>query len=290
MFETPRLVVKQWLSKCSDRIVGPHADAIAVSTGDLVLLVDPADFGVGRHLRFRGRYGVEELDRLTPLVSRDEDVLVVGSHVGSLVVPLSRHCRRLDAIEANPRSFELLRRNLLLNRCDNVVAHPIAAGDRDGEIDFLAGRANSGGSKIAPRRPRFRYRFDRPETIRVPMRRLDDVVADRRYGLIVMDIEGAEPLALAGMPDLLSTCRHLYIEFVPHHLDDVGGVTVDGFCDRLRMFDEVRFTGDPACHHLAAATARMKEMYRRRKSDDGVLFSRSGTSVDGPAESVGHAA
>ena len=276
MFEAPRLLVKRWLSRCSRRVIGPHACGVAVRTERHVLLVDPADFGVGRHLRFNGRYAEGELARLRPLVGDADDVLVVGGHVGALALPLSEHCRRLDVIEANPRSLELLRHNVRLNARDNITVHGIAAGDRDGDINFLAATANSGGSKIAPRRVGFRYRFDAPQTVRVPMCRLDDHLGRRTYGLIVMDIEGAETLAMAGMPRLLERCRHLAVEFVPHHLDDVAGVGVDDFFRPLAGFPHVRFSDDDdVVYEPDDAINKLRDLHRRRRSDDGILFSRT---------------
>ena len=71
---------------------------------------------------------------------------MVGAHIGTLVVPLARHAAHVMAIEANPDTFELLNLNLLLNGCANVEALQLAAGEREGEIEFVQNTSNSGGS------------------------------------------------------------------------------------------------------------------------------------------------
>ncbi|MCJ7758835.1 MAG: FkbM family methyltransferase, partial [Gillisia sp.] len=42
---------------------------------------------------------------------------------------------------------------------------------------------------------------------------------------VLMDIEGAEYLALQGMQETLKSIRFLYMEYVPHHLKDVSGIS-----------------------------------------------------------------
>ncbi|MGH7427267.1 MAG: hypothetical protein ACREJ4_02740, partial [Candidatus Methylomirabilaceae bacterium] len=44
-----------------------------------------------------------------------------------------------------------------------------------------------------------------------------------------MDIEGSEYFALQGMQKILAHARVLVVEFLPHHLKNVSGVTVEQF-------------------------------------------------------------
>jgi len=70
--------------------------------------VDPEDLEVGQKLR-SGGFGIEEVERLKKFINNKSKVLIVGTHIGSLAIPLSKHCKEITAIEANPNTFELLR-------------------------------------------------------------------------------------------------------------------------------------------------------------------------------------
>ena len=82
------------------------------------ITVDPEDLEVGEKLR-KGGFGLDEIERIKSLISDDSRVLIVGSHIGSLVIPVSRHCKEVVAIEANPKTYELLSLNLRLNDIKN---------------------------------------------------------------------------------------------------------------------------------------------------------------------------
>ena len=87
-------------------------------------------------------------------------VLIVGTHIGSLAIPLSKHCKEITAIEANPNTFELLKINLQLNNTKNITPHNIFANDSHEKVEFLLNTVNSGGSKRKPKKNNFLYDYD----------------------------------------------------------------------------------------------------------------------------------
>ena len=214
---------------------------------------------------------VDDIRAVTDTRSR---VLFVGAHVGTLVIPVARHVGEVVAIEANPDTYRFLAANLSLNDVSNVTLHGFAAGEVDGEIEFILSRLNSGGAKRRPIIADTRYSYDNPGATRVPMRRLDDVVAGT-FGVIVMDIEGSEVFALRGMPKLLATAEHLFIEFLPHHLRNVAGADADAFCDLILPYlphlriGSRRFEGE-------AARLELRRMFVADENQDLIRFSRSG--------------
>ena len=157
------------LSRFRRAAVGRHVSALLIDCEQGRFLARPEDWTVGGLMARTGRYGTEEIARLRSLTDANSRVLVVGSHIGALVVPLARHVAHVTAVEANPDTFELLALNLGLNGCANVQALQLAAGDREGEIDFVLHRGNSGGSKRLPLVRRDVYFHDKPEVRRVRM-------------------------------------------------------------------------------------------------------------------------
>ncbi len=270
-----KLGAQRLLAWGTTRLVGAHTDALLTRcTNGLQLLVDPQDQGVGRQLRLHGQFQPQELLRLLALVQAPDRVLVVGAHVGALALPLARHCSAVVAIEANPRSFGLLQKNLLLNGVRNCQAIAAAANDESGAIKFLQSRTNSGGSKRAPLFRDTRYIHDKPQEISVRAERLDDVLDGQRFDVILMDIEGSEVFALRGMPKLLKSCRCLVVEFLPHHLQRVAGVSVREFLhavpDHLQWM-QVPSNGTCVTRELSQGV--LESMMRSGRGDDGLIFS-----------------
>ena len=141
------LPIQALVAAFTKKMLGRHVYALIAKTESGMFAVDPEDYGVGGKLRRKGQYGLDELERLKPYIGADSRVLVVGAHVGTLAIPVSKLCREVVAIEANPRTYELLAINTTLNSAVNCRVINIAASDRNERIDFLLSRANSGGSK-----------------------------------------------------------------------------------------------------------------------------------------------
>ncbi len=254
---------------------GPHVSALLVNADPHRFLVDPQDNVVGRLLYKTGCYRGEELERISQSLRPADRVLVVGTHIGTLAIPLSTSCQSVDAIEANPRTYKLLADNVQLNGCQNMTLHQLAASDARGELQFLASRVNSGGSKVMPKKMAYKYTYDNPDAVTVQADRLDSVFEGRTFDVVVMDIEGAETAALRGMPRLLASCRELYVEFIPHHLRDVAGVTVEQFAEPLRGFERMQFSGEETIHSADQFVIQLKKAYQEDRTDDGIRFSRS---------------
>lgn len=158
-------------------------------------------------------FGLYELDteRLIRRLLRPGDRFVdAGANIGyftMLAATLVGETGRVDAFEPQPdnraRLIEHLQNN---NLSDRVRVHALALGDRDDTviIHYYTDRLNHGSSTL----------FAEPDAAtqraNVPMRRMDDELADGDTSpvrLVKMDIEGAEPLAIAGMTTML-TAEH----------------------------------------------------------------------------------
>lgn len=273
-----KLRAKKWLASITRRGMGRHVEALMTRSGEFVYLVHPSDFSVGRQLRYRGCYGNEELERLTKLLDKDSRLLIVGGHVGTIAIPASKACRSVDVIEANPVTADLLEKNIALNHCHNVTLHRFAAGDRDGTIEFLAASTNSGGSKIKPRTDSPLYRIDADQQITVPMRQLDEIFDERQFDVILMDIEGAEVMAMNGMRRLIDRCDDFIVEFVPHHLRNVANASVEDFLRPLADFESMMMSGGETHTGTRQHYKILQNCFEHDVSDDSVHFSRRSQS------------
>ena len=85
--------------------LGQNIKAIITESENGLFAVDPEDLEVGQKLR-SGGFGIDEVERLKTFINKNSKVLIVGTHIGSLAIPLSKHCKEITAIEANPNTFE----------------------------------------------------------------------------------------------------------------------------------------------------------------------------------------
>lgn len=267
-------VVCNRIARIKKLALGKNVQALLVPTVQGQFLIDPEDMGVGGALKRLGGYGLEEIERVSSLTNCESNVLFVGSHIGSLVVPISKKVKRVTAIEANPNTFQLLSWNILLNRCDNVRPIHAAASDRREQIDFVISRTNSGGSKRMPLIKAHKYFYDHPTVIKVNAVRLDDCLSDK-FDLVLMDIEGSEYFALKGMERILSNAAHLVVEFLPHHLKNVSGVAVAQFLAPIEpYFDLLAVPSKNLTVDRSQFLSTLERMYDLDESDDGVVFSK----------------
>ncbi len=253
---------------------GENAHGILTRTEQGIFVVDPEDNFVSRSLLQEGYYSLNEIALAESLLAEKDHVLVVGAHIGSIAIPLSKKVEHMVAIEANPGTYELLKMNLRINVCSNVDAYNLAANDESGTLDFLVSRDNSGGSKRQPVVEKISYTYDQPELVKVNSQRLDDLVGDRVFDLVFMDIEGSEYYALKGMPKILSAAKHLIVEFLPHHLRDVAGVSTNRFAEQIIPFFNYMYV--PRTKLLVEKKnilATLNQFYADDIGHDNILFT-----------------
>jgi FkbM family methyltransferase len=189
-------------------------------------------------------------------------------------VAIARIVKSVVGYEANPGTFRLLEMNVKINNLENVTLFNKAVGDRAGKIEFLASRLNPGGSKIKPKTDRFLYHYDNPEHLVVDMVSLDEH-CPREFDMIVMDIEGAEFLALKGMQHALRRCKHLKLEYVPHHLENVSGVSNEEFLSAFSQhFTSVREEGSRGREHSGPDILDLLNSLRRHGRSAELIFSK----------------
>jgi FkbM family methyltransferase len=245
-----------------------------VETRQGVFCVDTEDQFVSKSLLERGAYGEDEIKRISAFVRPSSKVLLVGAHIGSLLVPLSKRVDSIVGIEANPKTYKKLRLNLLMNQCHNAKVFNLAASDAAGSIEFVMNRANSGASKRMPIVRNEIYFQDNPEIATVPAVRLDDLLPHERFDLVFMDIEGSELFAMRGMPRILSTAKVVVSEFYPFMVREVAGGGVADFLEPLKEFGTLAIPSLRKVVHKEDFQAALDDMFDKNHCDNGIIFIR----------------
>ena len=147
----------------------------------------------------------------------------VGAHIGSIITAVTQRDAsiRVIAVEAIPDKAERLRRKF-----PQVPVHACAVGDEEGEVSFFIHTRQSGYSSLGRPTPGDGSGDGRDEgiqEIRVPIRRLDDLVAPEGIDVIKIDVEGAELGVLRGSRRLIAASRPVIMfESGPGDADGLG--------------------------------------------------------------------
>ena len=190
---------------------------------DAVLRVRSSDVA-GRHLFKYGRYEVEWMRFLLEwLPSRsggDERaaVLDVGANLGFYSVLAHRTAGpavTIHAFEPDPDNFALLRHNVAHNADERIRTIRSAVSDEVGSRTLYRYPAkNLGKHSFTP------FGDEDGEQVEVPTTTLDRWWQERnpaaeRVLLLKIDVEGHEPAALRGAPEVLARTDAVLIEFHP---------------------------------------------------------------------------
>jgi FkbM family methyltransferase len=206
-----------------------------ISFPTFVMYVDPRDTMGDMAM---GEAWEEATTEVFKQVIKPGDVIVdVGAHWGYfslLAATLCTETGRVYAFEPHPKNFAMLARNIAANHLTNVVTVQSAVSNCDASAQMLEARGSMGHS--VSNLPQEWRVLDgaTPRSISVRTVKLDNFFANNplRPRLVKMDIEGAEPLALAGMRCLIehNPSLVLIMEFNPTYLN---GQAAAGFLDQL---------------------------------------------------------
>lgn len=177
---------------------------------------------LGRHVYVTGEYEPATTDVIRALVARGDTVVDVGANAGYFTLLTGRHvgsAGRVYAFEPLPAVRDQLVENVRLNAATQVVVRPEALADAPGEVAFYVGPTDHMG--VSSLRPVDGH------TARLTLRtgRLDDLLPpDVRVGLVKIDVEGAEYLALRGMegrlrrdrPDIVAEVTDTFLRELGH--------------------------------------------------------------------------
>jgi FkbM family methyltransferase len=187
----------------SCRFLAPPNKQVAGKIGEYEFLFDFND-ELQRQMYF-GLYDLQEITLLKKALRPGEVFLDIGANVGyySLIASsLVGYKGQVHAFEPIPENANKITTALGRNGISNVRVNQVAVGDKDGTFVFYVGNAelsNSGWASIVPSKRR-------PCTLTVPKISIDRYLYDNEINsvsFLKIDVEGAEPDAIAGMSSLL---------------------------------------------------------------------------------------
>ena len=268
-------------SKKRKKIFGPNAKGIIYDSKNGYMALPISDITIGKNLGFKGHWNFSDIQKLLQQTTQDDVIYFIGTHVGTLLVPIAKKVKTVVGFEANEDTFWFIKANLCLNKISNATIFNKAVGDGAKKVTFYKNTVNTGGSKIKPIKDSILYNYDNPKQVEVDMVALDPFIAEQSLtppSGIIMDIEGAEYFALKGMQATLAKVRFLYVEFVPHHLQNVSNTSVEKFIKTMTPhFSKAIFLKENTQFDISSSekelVKHLKTLEKNNVADD-ILFTK----------------
>ena len=218
---------------------GPRRD-ITVDTLNGRLTLDSKDWLIGKYLYVRRSHEAHEIRSAVELLRRDgylgrsrcEMVLNVGANIGMTCVGLVKagYFQKAIAFEPAPSSYRLLVHNINQNGLEGRIQPlPFALSSKGGTLDLELSSDNSGDNRIRRTNSPGFFREERRPTIKVPVRTLDDLLAEngdlrnKKVDLVWVDIQGHEGHFFQGACTFLAAQGTPVVsEFWPYGIERSG--------------------------------------------------------------------
>jgi FkbM family methyltransferase len=195
---------------------------------------------------------LKEINQLK-ILREKKSVLHIGAHLGEEVIAYRDYFYSpIYLVEANPEVIPILTKSF--ERNEDIFVIPVAVGDSQGEAEFIVHRTRKGGMEssgllnlemlgdIVPV-------FDSELRYRVPMTTIDMLVKDHNLtetvGLLVIDIQGSEIMALSGAHVFLSKVDAVICEV--NLISNYEGCGLEADIDLI--FKAAGFTKQLAIYH-----------------------------------------
>ena len=173
---------------------------------DFSMFISTKDGCVSSIIRSTGTWEQEIVDTLKRFVHKDSIVLHLGTHIGFDDIILGKLVGdkgKVYAFEANPDSYDITRKNIVINNLeDRVTLYPVGVGDQESDntsASLCFNYDNTGGAFVDPNAD---PHYSRCHTIKLVA--LDSILHEvQKIDVLFMDIEGYEIKAISGAQNLL---------------------------------------------------------------------------------------
>lgn len=208
-------------------LVRPTAPLLALVDGaGFKIFVDERDWAVGGQVARTGSYEPAETATVVSLLEAGGGFVDVGANIGWFSLAAA-HAVGADgsvlALEPNPANCELLERSVAENGFGTVRVVGVAVSRDIGVVGVHTNASNGSIFDVAGVARSMPCSFVAPAQ---PLDHLVDEAGMTRVDVIKIDVEGAEPLVLAGAGRTISRFRpHIVAEFSPGLLGEAPAYT-----------------------------------------------------------------
>jgi FkbM family methyltransferase len=197
------------------------------------LLLDPKDT-LQRHILLNREWEPLIWGAITNALFEGATFLDIGAHIGYFSLRAAARIGssgRVIAVEPNPNSVELLRRNIAASGSSNVTVIPAACTNDEQFVSLYKGSETHSEFSSLSRKNVELVDHGTVSQVDVPGRRIDDIISDlalKCVDVIKIDVEGAEYYALQGAQHTLERFHPvLVLEMWRPYLSNMGSKLED---------------------------------------------------------------
>lgn len=177
------------------------------------MILPTKDQGLSREIFLHGIREANAVEVMKKEVTPGMNIIDAGANIGYYVLLESQKADKVYALEPNPNSFRILKRNVQLNKRKNVLLKNIAVGDKTGTISFVLDESWNLSRVLKPGE-----KISTGKINKVRIETLDKLFKGKKIDLIRMDVEGYELNILQGAVSLIKSNPKIKI-FLEFHAD-----------------------------------------------------------------------
>lgn len=158
------------------------------------------------HLGSLDQENPEYIKVLQDNIKEGYTVLDIGANIGFYSLLMSRmvgDSGKVYAFEPEPRNFEILQKNIALNKITNVIVSNLALSDKVGK-SFMELSSDSGQHRLSD------------SGVEIQTTTIDEYFKDTKIDFIKMDAEGSEGKILKGMSQRPPMVTEFYYKLLDH--------------------------------------------------------------------------
>jgi len=188
------------------------------------MYLDINDTGLSKVLLIRGSREKAHTWIMKNILKPNMVVLDIGSNLGYYAIMEAKIAKKVYAIEPSPLNIKILRKNICLNKLNNVETYELAVSNKIGTRQlYLSNYSNYHSIKgnYNSSLNSFYAEESSGESIEVKTNTVDRFLKNKqKVDLIRMDIEGAECEVIDGMKETLKTFPMLMMEIHQPNYDN----------------------------------------------------------------------
>lgn len=197
-------------------------EIMKINVSGLKLFVDSSDMGIVPSLLNHGEHESYETKLLLSLLKPGMIIADIGANIGYYSLLITEYLKddcKVFSFEPESRNYDLLRKNIKLNKFNNIFPVKKALSNKSGTVTLYTDITNKGNPSFSEKNVKIIDKSENVETIT-----LDDFFENQQVDLdlIKIDTQGAEALIFEGAHNILKTNVIIIMEFWPYGLKNMN--------------------------------------------------------------------
>ena len=220
------------------KLVKPKGNSMIVIDG--IKMYVGNDYNISRSLLVKGTYEPEETKIFKENIEEGMIVIDIGANIGYYTLIASKLVGdkgKVYAFEPDIRSYNLLVKNIKINKCNNVIPILKAVSNKSGNSTLFINNLEATSSSLSKENCR-----NRTNSIKVKTVTLDESFG--KIDIIKMDVEGAERIIIEGGKRVLKNNNlKILMEFNIKMLKSLG-------TDKSILLNQLKLLGYKTKHRI----------------------------------------